>query len=115
MDCPGGLRLEEGPPGLLIVGGGYIGLELGCVDAALGSGVTVVEMTDGLLRGVDRELVRPLQSRLEGQFQKIYLGTKVTKLAETPDGIRATLEGEDVSERGPVFGRVLVAVGRRPN
>jgi len=115
MDSTAALRLEEVPPSLLIVGGGYIGLELGCVYAALGSQVTVVEMTEGLLPGVDRDLVRPLQSRLEKQFHKIYLRTKVTKLSETPNGIRAVLEGEEVSEREPVFGRVLVAVGRRPN
>jgi len=115
MDSTAALRLEEVPPALLIVGGGYIGLELGCVYAALGSRVTVVELTDGLLPGVDRELVRPLQSRLEGQFQKIYLGTKVTKLAESADGIRVTLEGPEVNEREPIFGRVLLAVGRRPN
>jgi dihydrolipoamide dehydrogenase len=115
MDSTAALRLEEVPSSLLIVGGGYIGLELGCVYAALGSQVTVVELTEGLLPGVDRDLVRPLQSRLEGQFHKIYLGTKVTKLAETPDGVRVTLEGDEVSEREPVFGRVLVAVGRRPN
>jgi dihydrolipoamide dehydrogenase len=115
MDSTAALRLEEVPPTLLVVGGGYIGLELGSVYAALGSRVTVVELTDGLLPGVDRDLVRPLQSRLEGQLEKIYLGTKVTKLAETPDGVRVTLEGEEVSEREPVFGRVLVAVGRRPN
>src|SRR5207302_278313 len=80
MDSSAALRFEEVPAKLLIVGGGYIGLELGCVYAALGSAVTVVEMTEGLLPGVDRDLVRPLQSRLEGQFHKIYLKTKVTKL-----------------------------------
>jgi dihydrolipoamide dehydrogenase len=115
MDSSAALRLEDVPKSLLIVGGGYIGLELGTVYAALGSAVTVVEMTGGLLPGVDRDLVRPLQARLTPQFHKIYLNTKVAKLAETPDGIRATLEGEEVAEREPVFGRVLVAVGRRPN
>jgi dihydrolipoamide dehydrogenase len=115
MDSTAALRLEDVPRSLLIVGGGYIGLELGCVYAALGSQVTVVELTNGLLPGVDRDLVRPLQGRLEAQFKKIYLETKVTQLAETPDGIRAMLEGEGVSEREPIFERVLVAVGRRPN
>jgi dihydrolipoamide dehydrogenase len=100
---------------LLVVGGGYIGLELGTVYAALGSRVTVVELTDGLLPGVDRDLVRPLHARLGSQFEKIYLNTKVTKLAEAKDGIRVSLEGEEVAEKEPVFGRVLVAVGRRPN
>jgi dihydrolipoamide dehydrogenase len=115
MDSTGALRLEEVPARLLVVGGGYIGLELGYVYAALGSRVTVVEMTDGLLPGVDRDLVGPLHKRLEGLFDKIYLKTKVARLEETPQGVRATLEGEGVSEREPVFGRVLVAVGRRPN
>jgi dihydrolipoamide dehydrogenase len=115
MDSAAALRLEEVPSSLLVIGGGYIGLELGCVYAALGSRVTVVELTDGLLPGVDRELVRPLQSRLETQFHKIHLGTKVTKLAEASEGVRVTLEGEQVTEREPIFGRVLVAVGRRPN
>src|SRR5205807_47493 len=90
-------------------------LELGCVYAALGSKVTVVEMTDGLLPGVDRDLVNPLHRRLEHQFHKFHLNTKVAKLAEAPNGIRATLEGAEVTEREQIFGRVLVAVGRRPN
>jgi dihydrolipoamide dehydrogenase len=115
LDSSAALRLEEVPASLLVVGGGYIGLELGTVYAALGSRVTVVELTGGLLPGVDRDLVGPLQKRLEGVFQKIYLDTRVTGLTETRDGIRASLEGAEVTEREPVFGRVLVAVGRRPN
>jgi dihydrolipoamide dehydrogenase len=115
MDSEGALRLEELPASLLVVGGGYIGLELGYVYAALGSKVTVVELTGGLLPGVDADLVRPLAHRLKGFFDKIYLNTKVTKLAESGKGIRATLEGEKVEEKEPVFDRVLVAVGRRPN
>jgi dihydrolipoamide dehydrogenase len=115
MDSTGALRLEEVPATLLIVGGGYIGLELGYVYAALGSRVTVVELTAGLLPGVDRDLVRPLQARLVPLFDKIHLNTKVVKIAEADHGIRVTLEGEEVSDREPVFERVLVAVGRRPN
>jgi len=115
MDSTAALKLEEVPERLLVVGGGYIGLELGCVYAALGSKVTVVELTDGLLPGVDRDLVGPLQKRLEHEFDKIYLSTKVARLSEARGGIRATLEGAEVTEREPVFGRVLVAVGRRPN
>jgi dihydrolipoamide dehydrogenase len=115
LDSSAALRLEEVPASLLVVGGGYIGLELGTVYAALGSRVTVVELTGGLLPGVDRDLVGPLQKRLEGVFQKVYLDTRVTGLTETRDGIRASLEGAEVTEREPVFGRVLVAVGRRPN
>lgn len=115
MDSSTALRLDELPRSLLIVGGGYIGLELGYVYAALGSRVTVVELTGGLLPGVDRDLVRPLQVRLAPLFEKIYLNTKVAGLAETPNGIRATLEGEEIAEREPIFERVLIAVGRRPN
>jgi dihydrolipoamide dehydrogenase len=115
MDSTAALRLEDLPKSLLVVGGGYIGLELGCVYAALGSEVTVVELTDGLLPGVDRDLVRPLQTRLESQFHKIYLNTKVSKLTELKNGIQVTLEGEQVTEKTPVFGKALVAVGRRPN
>jgi dihydrolipoamide dehydrogenase len=115
MDSSAALRLEEIPATLLVVGGGYIGLELGYVYAALGSKVTVVEMTDGLLPGVDRDLVRPLQSRLGPLFQKIHLSTKVTKLAEAGKGIRVSLEGAEVAEKELTFDRVLIAVGRRPN
>jgi dihydrolipoamide dehydrogenase len=115
MDSTGALKLEEAPPRLLVVGGGYIGLEMGYVYAALGSRVTVVEMTDGLLPGCDRDLVLPLHKRLEKLFDKIYLKTKVARLEETPKGIRATLEGEEVADKQPIFERVLVAVGRRPN
>ena len=115
LDSTGALRLEEVPATLLVVGGGYIGLELGYDYAALGSRVTVVEMTPGLLPGVDRDLVRPLQGRLAPLFEKIHLSTKVVKIAEAGDGIRVSLEGEEVTEREPVFERVLVAVGRRPN
>jgi dihydrolipoamide dehydrogenase len=115
MDSTGALKLEDVPPRLLVIGGGYIGLEMGYVYAALGSKVTVVEMTEGLLPGVDRDLVVPLHRRLEGLFEKIYLNTKVAKLEEVRDGVRATLEGADVADKTPVFQRVLVAVGRRPN
>src|ERR671934_248283 len=83
FDSTGALRLEDVPGSLLVVGGGYIGLEMGYVYAALGSKVTVVELTDGLLPGVDRDLVRPLQGRLTPLFEKIYLNTKVAKLEET--------------------------------
>jgi dihydrolipoamide dehydrogenase len=115
MDSTGALRLEDVPGSLLVVGGGYIGLEMGTVYAALGSKVTVVEMTDGLLPGVDRDLVRPVQARLANHFHKIFLNTKVVKMEQTSKGVRATLEGEEVEDKTPVFDRVLVAVGRRPN
>src|SRR6516162_420787 len=115
MDSTAALRLEEVPASLLVVGGGYIGLELGYVYAALGSKVTVVELTPSLLPGVDSDLVQPLQKRLKGLFHKIYLNTKVVRLTETPRGVKVALEGEEVENREPTFDRVLVAVGRRPN
>src|SRR5262249_54203852 len=113
LDSTGALKLEDTPKSLLVVGGGYIGLELGTVYTALGSQVTVVELTGSLLPGVDPDLVRPLHARLEKHFHKIYLNTKVTKVAEAKDGIRATLEGEGVPEPEATFERVLLAVGRR--
>jgi dihydrolipoamide dehydrogenase len=115
MDSTGALKLEDVPKSLLVVGGGYIGLELGYVYAALGSKVTVVELTDGLLPGVDRDLVKPLQDRLTPLFHKIYLNTKVAGLEVTPNGVKVKLEGEKLDDKEPVFDRVLIAVGRQPS
>ena len=115
MDSTGALALEDIPAKLLVVGGGYIGLEMGTVYSALGSKVSVVEMTDGLLPGADRDLVAPLAKRLTGQFDKILLKTKVTKLEEVGKTIRATLEAADGTTSLETFDRVLISVGRRPN
>src|SRR5262245_42413888 len=109
------LQLEGIPGSLLIVGGGYIGLELGYVYAALGSPVTVVEMTGGLLPGADRDLVRTWHERLNKLVTKIHLNTTVTKLEDTGSGVRVQLESEGLDDKAPVFDRVLVAVGRWPN
>lgn len=114
MNSTGALELKDIPGKLLVIGGGYIGLEMGSVYAALGSEVTVVEMTNGLLPGADRDLVRPLQKRLNEQFHAIHLETKVASLKATDAGIVATLEGKDVDPE-ITFDRVLVSVGRRPN
>jgi dihydrolipoamide dehydrogenase len=114
MDSTGALELADVPESLLVVGGGYIGLELGLVYAALGSRVSVVELTDSLLPGVDRDLVKPLHKRLEKELAAIHLGTKVVAVAEKPDGIEATFEGA-VEKKVEQFSRVLVSVGRRPN
>ena len=113
MDSTSGLELPDIPKSLLVIGGGYIGLELGTVYATLGSKVSVVEMTGGLLPGADRDLVAVLQKRLEKVFAKIMLNTKVVKIAEEKNGIRVAFEGGDETDR--TFDRVLVAVGRRPN
>jgi len=111
LDSTAALELAEIPERLLVVGGGYIGLELGQVYAALGSRVTLVEMTDGLLPGVDRALVQPLARRCEKLFAKIRLGTKVTSIAEKGSAVEARFGADDVE----TFDRVLVAVGRRPS
>jgi dihydrolipoamide dehydrogenase len=114
LDSTSALELPDVPGSLLVVGGGYIGLELGSVYATLGSKVSVVEMTPGLLPGADRDLVGVLEKRLKTLFASIMLNTKVVKVAEEKNGIRVTFEG-DVAEKEQRFDRVLVAIGRRPN
>lgn len=115
MDSTGALELADIPGKLLVIGGGYIGLEMGSVYAALGSQVTVVEMLPALLAGADRDLVRPLQKRLESQFAAIHLGTKVENLEVQPAGIVARLVSSGGETRTESFDRVLVSIGRRPN
>jgi dihydrolipoamide dehydrogenase len=114
MDSTGALDLPDVPKSLLVIGGGYIGLELGSVYATLGSKVSVVEMTPGLLPGADRDLVAVLEKRLKRLFANIMLSTKVTKVAEEQTGIRVTFESDGKS-RDELFDRVLVSIGRRPN
>jgi dihydrolipoamide dehydrogenase len=114
MDSTSALELPDVPMSLLVLGGGYIGLELGSVYATLGSKVSVVEMTPGLLPGADRDLVGVLEKRLKKLFAAIMLNTKVVKVVADGNGVRVTFEGE-VAEKEQVFDRVLVAVGRRPN
>lgn len=115
MDSTGALDLPDTPGNLLVVGGGYIGLELGSVYAALGTRVTVVEMLPGLLPGADRDLVLPLHKRLEKMFESILLNTTVASVKEEGNGIRATLRAQDGTTQEKVFDRVLVSVGRKPN
>jgi dihydrolipoamide dehydrogenase len=114
MDSTGALDLPDVPKSLLVVGGGYIGLELGTVYAALGSKVTVVEMTGGLLPGADRDLVNILAKRIGQICEAVWLNTKVTGMKEAKDGITVTFEGEGKSG-DQTFDRVLVSIGRRPN
>jgi dihydrolipoamide dehydrogenase len=114
IDSTGALELPEEGKRLLVVGGGIIGLEMACVYDALGSTVTVVELGDGLMPGTDRDLVRPLQKRIEKRYARIMLGTRVAKLEPHPGGLRATFEGADVPAPQD-FDRVLVAVGRSAN
>lgn len=115
IDSTGALELADVPKSLLVVGGGYIGLELGSVYAALGSKVSVVEMTNGLLPGCDRDLVSVLTRRLSRKFAEILLSTKVVELKEQRDGVAATLENKQGELSSKRFEQVLIAIGRRPN
>ncbi len=115
LDSTTALELPDVPARLLVVGGGYIGLELGTVYAALGSKVTVVEMTDGLLPGADRDLAAVVAKRMDTYAEAILLETKVTSVKDDKKGLAVSLEGKNAPGGAQIFDRVLVAVGRRPN
>ena len=114
MDSTGALELRDIPKKLLIIGGGIIGLEMGTVYDALGSEVSVVELSDGLIQGCDRDIVKPLHRRMEKRFENIWLKTKVTNIETIKEGVVVHFEGDDAPEK-LTFDRVLVAVGRKPN
>ena len=114
MDSTGALELADVPKRLLVIGGGIIGLEMGSVYAGLGSKVTVVELSPGLMPGCDSDLVRPLQKRLVKQFENIFLGSKVTGITAKTEGLEVTFEG-DSAPGSDTFDRVLLAIGRAPN
>jgi len=114
LDSTSALEIENIPKKLLVVGGGYIGLELGTVYAALGSRVTVVEMTSGLLPGADRDLVAVLSKRVNSAMENVYLNTKVSEIKEVKNGLKVTFEGDKVEEKEQTFDKVLVSVGRKP-
>ena len=114
-DSTRALELPGIPASLLVVGGGYIGLELGSVYAALGSTVTIVEMTPGLLPGVDRDLTAVVARKLEAVCDAVLLETTVAGLADEGDGVKVTLQGSGPEGPDRLFDRVLVAVGRVPN
>jgi dihydrolipoamide dehydrogenase len=113
IDSTGALELDL-PKRMLVVGGGIIGLEMATVYDALGVKVTVVELTDGLMPGCDRDLVRPFEKRITARYEKILVKTKVSKIEAQTDGIRVTFEGEKAPEP-QLYDKVLVAVGRIPN
>ncbi len=114
MSSAQALDLEEIPEKLLVVGAGYIGLEMGTTYAALGSQVTLVEMEEDILPGVQRTLVRPLRKRIEETFSALHFGTTVEKLEEEGDQVRVKVQGENGGEE-LIFDRVLIAIGRKPN
>jgi dihydrolipoamide dehydrogenase len=115
MDSTGALALADIPGRMLVVGGGIIGLEMGTVYDALGTKVSVVEFMDGLIPGADRDLIRPLQKRMEKRFESIMVSTKVSKLEAKPDGIYVDFEGDNAPKETQKYDRVLVSIGRRPN
>jgi dihydrolipoamide dehydrogenase len=114
MDSTDALELPEIPKRMLVVGGGIIGLEMATVYHALGASITVVELSPGLMPGADRDIVKPLHTRIKGLYENIYLSTKVTAITPTPEGLVCTFEGKGAPEKD-TFDRVLVAIGRSPN
>lgn len=114
MDSTDALEIEEVPERLLVVGGGIIGLEMATVYDALGSKVTVVELSPGIIPGADRDVVRPLERRIKKKYENIYLNTKVTAIEPTDKGLVCSFEGKKAPEKD-TFDRVLVAIGRSPN
>ena len=115
MDSTGALALEALPNNLLVIGGGIIGLEMACVYDALGVKVSVVELTDTLMPGCDRDLVRPLEKRIKARYEAIMTGTRVTEVKALKGGIKVSFEGKNAPDKPQTYDRVLVAVGRRPN
>ncbi|HMP88877.1 MAG TPA: dihydrolipoyl dehydrogenase [Kiritimatiellia bacterium] len=115
MDSTGALEIQDVPESLLVIGGGYIGCELGCVYASLGSKVTMVEMTAGLIPGPDRDLAEVVSRRLHEKFHEVLLKTKVLSVEDIGSKVKVTLEGLHVKEPVREFDRVLISVGRRPN
>jgi dihydrolipoamide dehydrogenase len=113
IDSTGALELDL-PRRMLVVGGGIIGLEMATVYDALGVKVSVVELTDGLMPGCDRDLVRPLERRIAKRYERIMVKTKVSKVEAAKDGLRVTFEAEPAIAP-EVYDRVLIAVGRSPN
>ncbi len=114
IDSTGALELDGIPKRLLVIGGGIIGLEMACVYDALGSKVTIVELMDQIIPGADKDIVKPLHKRIEGRYEAIHLGAKVTAVTATKAGLKVAIEGP----KGAIedaFDKVLVSVGRRPN
>lgn len=114
IDSTGALALENVPERMLVIGGGIIGLEMATVYAALGTKITIVELSDGIIPGCDRDLVRPLEKRLKKRYENIFTQSKVTGIESTDAGLKVTFEGGKAPE-SDTFDKVLLAVGRSPN
>ena len=115
IDSTGALELKDIPGRMLVLGGGIIGLEMACVYDALGSKITVVELMDQIIPGADKDIVKPLMSRIKGRYENIFLKTKVTNVEATDDGMKVTFEDDKGESFSDTFDKVLVAVGRKPN
>ena len=115
MDSTAALELKDIPKSMLVIGGGYIGLELGSIYASLGTRVSLVEMTPNLMLVSDQELIAILVKRLKKLFESIMLNTKVARLEQAKSGLKANFEGKNIEKKEGVYEKVLVAVGRRPN
>jgi len=115
LDSTGALELADVPKRMLILGGGIIGLEMACVYDALGSNITVVEFMDQLMPGADKDMVKPLQTRIAKRYENILLKTKVTAMEAQKKGLKVTFENDKGEVSTDTFDKVLVSVGRRPN
>ncbi len=115
IDSTGALALADIPKRILVIGGGIIGLEMATVYDALGSKVSVVELMDQLMPGADKDMVKPLHTRIAKRYEAIYLKTKVTKIEVKKNGLKVSFEGDQAPSEPQVYDRVLMAVGRRPN
>lgn len=115
LDSTGALELVDVPKRMLILGGGIIGLEMACVYDALGSKITVVEFMDQLMPGADKDMVKPLQTRIAKRYENIMLKTKVTAMEAQKKGLKVTFENDKGEVTTDTFDKVLVSVGRRPN
>ncbi|ASP19986.1 dihydrolipoyl dehydrogenase [Antarctobacter heliothermus] len=115
IDSTGALELADIPGRMLVLGGGIIGLEMACVYDALGSKITVVELMDQIIPGADKDIVKPLMTRIKGRYENIFLKTKVTAVEALDEGMKVTFEDDKGESFSDTFDKVLVAVGRKPN
>jgi dihydrolipoamide dehydrogenase len=115
IDSTGALALKDLPKRMLVIGGGIIGLEMATVYEALGAKISVVELMDQLMPGADKDMVKPLHTRIAKRYEAIMLKTKVTKIESTKAGLKVSFEGEQAPAEPQLYDRVLMAVGRRPN
>ena len=115
IDSTGALELADIPGRMLVLGGGIIGLEMACVYDALGSKITVVELMDQIIPGADKDIVKPLMTRIKGRYENIFLKTKVTAVEALDEGLKVTFEDDKGESFSDTFDKVLVAVGRKPN